>query len=268
MVMTDFEKTVEEWVDAVPETLLILEKLHLDFAKVRGMTMDSVCRDHGLDPYFITVKVKEFRDKSRLLDDSILKSYDIPRLIAYVIVNHHHYMDEELPRLEKAMEDALREDGAEFPELFPLQLKVAQFLKTFRTHMAGEETHFFPYFALVASDATSIALDPKSLEELTRVVEKEDAYLVEDLEAIREATRWYHVPRTASDAYRGLINRLRQLEVDLRHHMRVEDEILFAKVLALETEAIEGLEKPHQDHSNPSIYRGKDHVAPQSSGNP
>jgi regulator of cell morphogenesis and NO signaling len=262
MVMTDFQKTVEQWVDEVPETLLILAKLNLDFAQVRAKTMDSVCQDHGLDPYFITVKVKEFRDKSRLLDDAILKTYDIPRLIGYVIVNHHHYMDEELPRLEKDLDAALREDGGEFPELFPLQLKVARFLKTFRTHMAGEETHFFPYFAMVASDTASVALDPKGLEELTLVVEKEDAYLVEDLEAIREATRWYHIPRTASDSYRSLMNRLRQLEVDLRHHMRVEDEILFAKVLALETEAIGGSDKPHQRDTDPPREEGKEHVTP------
>ena len=238
MIRTDFQKTVEEWVEEAPETLLILEKLRLDFEKIRGTALDAVCRSRGLDPYSISVMLNDLRENGRLLDDAILRTYEIPQLIGYVLVNHHHFMDEELPRLERDLETAVREDGGKFPEIFPLQLKVRRFLDTFRDHMRDEETHFFPYFSLMASDPRSSTLDPKGLEELTRVVHQEDAYLIEDLDAIRQATRWYHTPPESGEAYRDLIHRLRLLEIDLRRHMEVEAKILFPKVLELAAEAM------------------------------
>lgn len=238
MLMIDFGRTVEEWVEEAPETLLILDQLRLDFGQVREMPLDTVCRSRGIDPYSITVMLRDLRGKGRLLDDAVLMTYAIPQLIGYILVNHHHTMDEELPRLEKDLERAILEDGGQFPELFPLQLKVRRFLETFREHMRGEEGHFFPYFSLVATDPGSISLDPEGLKELTKVVHMEDHFLMEDLDAIREATRWYHTPPGAGEAYRGLIHRLRLLEIDLRRHMGVESRILFAKVLALEAEVL------------------------------
>jgi regulator of cell morphogenesis and NO signaling len=233
MLMTEFGRTVEEWVEEAPETLLILDQLRLDFAQVRETPLDAVCRSRGIDPYSVSVMLKDLREKGRLLDDPVLRTYDIPQLIGYVLINHHHYMDEELPRLEKDLEWALLKEGGKFPELFPLQLKVRRFLETFREHMREEEAHFFPYFSMLASDPQTTVLDPKGLEELTDVVRKEDLSLVEDLDAIRQATRWYHTPPGAGEAYRNLIHRLFLLEIDLRRHMEAETRVLFPKVLEL-----------------------------------
>ncbi|HVZ79162.1 MAG TPA: hemerythrin domain-containing protein [bacterium] len=260
MLRTDFGKTVEEWVEEAPETLLLLERFHLDFETVRGTPMDAVCRNLGTDPFAITVMLSGLRDNSRLLDDSVLRAYDIRQLIAYIIVNHHHFMDEELPHLEKDLDSALREDGSRFPELFPLQLKVRRFIQTFRAHMREEERHFFPYFATLAEDPKAVLLGDQSLQALTEVVRQEDEYLVEDLNAIRQATRWYHHPAGAGDAYRSLIHRLRLLEIDLRRHMAVESEILFQKVLELENEGAQGADQVHGGAAGPMAPAGNGHV--------
>lgn len=233
MILTDFEKSVEEWFREAPETLLILEKLHLDYDQVRGQSMGAVCQRQSLDPHSVSMLVRGFRKNGRLLDETVLEGFDIPQLIGYILFNHHHYMDREIPRLERVLEETVREDAGAHAELLELHEPLRRFLSVFQAHMLDEETQLFPFCMLLHSDPQAAALGPEGLENLIRVIHREDAELLLDLGRVREKTRWYHVPPDAGSAYRELLCGLRGLEIDLRRHMRVESRILYPKVVAL-----------------------------------
>src|SRR5581483_9835975 len=87
MILTDFERSVEEWVREAPETLLILEKLHEDYDQVRDQPLELVCQRKGVDPYAVSVLVRGYRDNGRLLDETVLESFDIPELVGYILFN-------------------------------------------------------------------------------------------------------------------------------------------------------------------------------------
>lgn len=238
MILTDFERSVEEWVREAPETLLILEKLHVDYDRVRDEPLEAVCQRKGVDPHAVSVLVRGYRDNGRLLDETVLESFDIPQLIGYILFNHHHYMDHELPRLARVLEEAVREDAGVHRELLELHEHLRRFLTTFQAHMREEETQFFPFCMLLYSDPAAAALGQEGLENLIRVIHMEDEQLLLDLDRVREKTRWYHIPPNAGKAYRALLSGLRGLEVDLRRHMRVESRILYPKVVAFEAEML------------------------------
>lgn len=253
----DPQRTVEEWVQESPEILLLLENLQFDYWRVRGLPLSLVCEMRGLDPRSFSLLLEGYRQRNQDLKDEVLDSLSVPELIGYILFNHHHYAEREFPRIQEALQAAMEEDQGAHGELLELQVPLVRFLTTLREHIQEEERHFFPFFALMASDPEAPVLEGEELGELLALVHREDEELLGQLSQVRERTRWYHVPEDAGPAYRRLLSGLCAMEVDLRKHMRIENRILYPKVMAV----LQGVREGRRTGDPRSFSGGKDRVS-------
>jgi regulator of cell morphogenesis and NO signaling len=105
--------------------------------------------------------------------------------------------------------------------------------------MGEAEKHLFPFFLLmVEGTSPSPPLDEEGIESLTHLFESTDEEIRLDLDQLRERTRSFHIPEGVGQAYRDLFHDLSRMEMELNRHVRVENQILFPKVLAAEKEML------------------------------
>ena len=234
MGILDFSKPLSELVEENPKYLVVLRQLGLDSEVALGLSLADICSVRGLSVREIEIQLEACANQSKLLDEKALAEYGIPELIGYILFTHHDYMTKELPRLERLLASAVQADGEAHPELIELKHLYHRFKESFLQHMGEEERLLFPFYLLVASTEKAPVLDEEGIEMLIGVVRYEDEEIHRDLNRIREKTREYHVPADAGEDYRKWITDLRLLEIDLQHHIRVENRILFPKVIAAE----------------------------------
>lgn len=234
MVPVDFSKPLSELVEENPKYLLVLQQMGLDSEVALGLSLSDICYLRGLSPYDIQVRLDACASQSKVLDEKVLAGYGIPELVGYILFTHHDYMSKELPRLERLLENAALADGEAHPELFELKSMYHRFKESLLKHMNEEERLLFPFYLLVASGEKAPVLDEAGIEMLIGVVRFEDEEIHRDLNRIREKTREFHIPMDAGGDYRKWLGDMRLLEIDLQRHIRVENRILFPKVIAAE----------------------------------
>jgi regulator of cell morphogenesis and NO signaling len=159
--------------------------------------------------------------------------YSLGLLVEYLHRSHKYYLDKALPEIGNTLEEAVRHspDGGWFKRYaMPL---FRRYVEDTVAHFAYEEQYLFPYALelekrqrtahaspeLDYSAGEFIASHPDSVIDLPKVI------------AILSSKE-----ETFSDniAYRILIKRLRHLEEDMHLHSIIEDEVLVAKLQALE----------------------------------
>lgn len=234
MAPIDFNQPLSSLIEKNPKYLSALYQEGLESEIALGLSLSDICYVRGISPYEIQSQLENGAYSSRILDENVLAEYDIPELVGYILFTHHDYMNKELPRLDRLLSYAVLMDGDNHPELFMLESLFHGFKESFLRHMREEERLLFPFYLLVGGHGTEAVLDAEGLEMLIGVVRYEDEEIHRDLNRIKEKARAYQVPEDAGEDYRKWMDDMRLLEIDLNRHIRVENRILFPKVIAAE----------------------------------
>ncbi len=234
----DYNKPLSDLIEENPKYLLALQQMGLNSEVTLGLSLADICSLRGLSTNDLEAQLDICSSQSKLLDEKVLAGYGIPELIGYILFTHHDYMSKELPRLERILAAAVQSDGENHPELFELKRLFNRFKETFLQHMGEEERLLFPFYLLVSSVEKAPLLDEEGIEMLIGVVQHEDEEIHRVLNRIKEKTREYHIPADAGEEYRKWMGDMRLLEIDLHRHIRVENRILFPKVIAAEAKLL------------------------------
>lgn len=159
-------------------------------------------------------------------------------MLAHEIVDTHHaYMWEEMPRLTLLVNKVVAVHGDAHPELAQLRLLYEQMVQELDPHMTSEERVVFPAISrLERTGSPGVGRGPESLAEPIRKLRDEHQLVGELLQEMREITGDYAVPADACTTYTLMLDGLEKMDLDLREHIHKENNILFPKVLALETQ--------------------------------
>lgn len=144
-------------------------------------------------------------------------------LVDHIISHFHEGLRRDLPPLSDAARRVQREN-AQHPAV-PKQLadELAELYADLDGHMIKEETVLFPELRTGARGG--------QLDMPIRMMERDHEGHDQRLERIREETSNLTPPADASDAWKDLYAKLAQLEADLREHIYLEDNILFARAM-------------------------------------
>jgi len=235
MAQPFIEKTIAELILENPRYQPVFNGMQLNFEIERDLTLGEVCFVHGLNYRDVVHQLETSTREARLKGESDLAAYDIPQLIGYILFTHHDFADKEFPRLERLIAEAVGEGGGQ-PELLELQGEFHRLQDFFRRHMREEERYFFPFFMMISTDKDAPPLGGENMERLVKIMESEHTHVDQALDRIRQKTRDFHFPAQAEPRTQQLMEGLKFLEAELRRHARVEDHILFPKVMALEEE--------------------------------
>jgi len=195
----------------------------IDFCCGGGEPLGAVCADKGLETSVILAEIA----KELEVTDTSADRWDtapLAELIDHIMVTHHQYLYEELPRLEsmarKVLDVHRDKDPERLSELFSIYLEIQAELKQ---HMMKEEQILFPMIRQGQGAQTGGPI---------AVMEKEHEAVGGALRRVRELTDDYTVPAEACNTWRALWHGLEALEEDLHQHIHLENNILFPRALA------------------------------------
>jgi regulator of cell morphogenesis and NO signaling len=146
-------------------------------------------------------------------------------LVARIVERHHGYLRSALPSVAPLVERIAAVHGDRDPALVEVAAAFAALRARIEPHLVDEEERLFP--ALLSGRAG----DPASAAALEQL-RAEHAGIRSGLRRLRELTRGYAPPEWACRTYRRALAELEDLEADLGRHLRLEQEVLVARLAA------------------------------------
>ncbi len=234
------EKTVRELALENPASTRVFEKLGIDYCCGGNQSLLDACRSANLS----VDQVLESLDKTDQAELARHQPRDwrtepLAALIGHIQNTHHKYTREELARLGVLFEKVCSVHSRNHPELLQIRDVFRALAQELTAHMMKEEMILFPYIASMAAAVTireTIARGPfGSVQNPVSMMEHEHDSAGNALRAMRQASNGYSAPADACVSYQTLYKVLAIFEADLHQHIHLENNILFPRVIAIET---------------------------------
>jgi regulator of cell morphogenesis and NO signaling len=221
MQSTSTYPTVGELAADRPMAVRALQRHGIDYC-CNQQSLEAACAEHGLT-------VKDLLDEVRRdeIEDSVPPKWEerpLPELIDYIVELYHKPLDTDLPRLDMLARKVLAAHALGHRDQLAAVLHTFEGLReAIEHHMDHEEHALFPWIR--SGQKPSLEMPIHGME-----LEHESASWM--LKKLRELTDNYKLPADASESWRALWHGLESMEARLLEHQRIEDEILFPRVLA------------------------------------
>jgi len=164
-------------------------------------------------------------------------------LIEHIVEQHHEYLREEMPAIEDRLELMTVKLGADVRgTLVPLLDLFTGMKNELDDHMRKEEMILFPFIERMehsVEEGVPAAPPPFGTVRTpiqTMLIDHDSTF--DALKQMRHLTNGYTLPGEDREAHEALYKGLEELESDLRIHIHLENDILFPRAQALESDAI------------------------------
>jgi regulator of cell morphogenesis and NO signaling len=225
---------VADIVTAAPGTIAVFQRHHIEFCCAGRVPLEQVCEHEGLD---LSGMIEELTAATQPFGETRnWQDAPLAELVAHIQASYHQPLYHELPRLAAMLAKVVQRHGDRLPDtLQPLQATFSGLERDLVFHMRREDAILFPAVLRVASHADLGLASPHSLLEPITAMEHEHADVDDALATMRSLTSAYEPPPDACPTFRGLYYGLSELEYRMHLHMRLENDILFPRALALGT---------------------------------
>lgn len=217
-------------VVAFPGASNIFLNKKIDFCCGGNRELSVAIKEQKLDENKIieelNEKYKEFQENNEVFTDWVLEAPS--KLIDYIVGKHHVYLNQELPKIGELTLKILKVHGENHEELFKVH-KLFNSLKTeLEEHLIKEEELVFP---LIKKYEVSKNKDDRK-KAIKKINELEDEHVGagDIIKELREVTDHYTVPQDACRTYVLAYEKLKEIEVDIFHHIHLENNILFKNI--------------------------------------
>lgn len=215
----------------------VLNVFQIDFCCRANRSLESACREKGVDTRLVIEEINQIQDSSEYTLQGSIK-WPLDLLIEYILVYHHFYLWQELPKIEKLLDTLVKIHAAQYPLLVDLAKYFASLKFESELHMGNEEQTLFPYICeLLMAQASSGQLPLNSsngLDTTISVMRMEHEATVNILQNIRHLCHDYDLTKAICNSHRLALKKLKDLEKDLYQHIHLENHVLFPKALKLE----------------------------------
>jgi len=230
-----------EIVAEMPGAAEIFEKIQVDYCCGGNRTLKEACAARGLDLKEVVAQLEGAKQPAKKRRAPDWPAEPLSSLISHIVNNHHTYVREQLPRLEKLIAKVCSAHAERQPELLRIQKLFCYLNGELSQHLQKEERVLFPH--IIDLDEAMRRNEPAPLacfdtvRSPIRMMALEHDHAGEALRAIRAASLDYQVPEQGCASYRALFEGLQAFESDLHQHIHLENNILFPRAIALEETA-------------------------------
>lgn len=241
--MTTATQSIREILSSQPTAAAILERFDIDVRAHADDSLRAACAD-------LQLSIEQVIEK--LQDDAAIEAgaeYADPgdftpgRLIQHIVRVHHKNVRQELPRLVEMAHRIAEKHGDRAPELQRVASLVTELHADMTEHLRKEEQVLFPYIAQV-DEAPALAFRPPQQcfsrigqPVFMMVQEHEQARLL--LAELRRLTNDFTPPTWACATFAALYAGLQRFSSNLDEHIRLENEVLFPRAVAMEAERMQ-----------------------------
>jgi regulator of cell morphogenesis and NO signaling len=239
--MINSDMTVREIALQLPQSTRLFEKLKIDYCCGGNRTLTEASSAAGVDAAEIIRLLAQENGASAAASIDFQK-LSLPALITHIVDTHHVFTREEITRLGALTAKVIAAHGANHPELHEVGKLFQQLSADLMPHMFKEEQVLFPYIVAMQAAAGRNKLPPfapfGTVNNPVRMMMLEHDAAGDILRELRKVTFDYLLPGDACISYRTLYQALAGFEKDLHQHIHLENNLLFPRAVALETELL------------------------------
>ncbi len=231
------ETAVGELVRQRPARSRVFERYGVDYCCGGKITLDQACKKKHISLEDVCKDLAECEENEDRVQGTIdADAMSLTELADHIEKTHHAYLREELPRLDWMTEKVARVHGDHDARLHDLRRAFVAFRAEVEPHTMKEDRVLFPIIRqLEASDGPQ-EFHCGSVANPIRQMELEHDDAGEQLAVMHEASDGYTPPEWACNTYRAMLSSLAELESDMHQHIHKENNVLFPKAIALESQ--------------------------------
>ena len=172
------------------------------------------------------------------VSDTDFERWNCDLMADYIVRTHHHYEINVIPQIQSLIDKVVDRHGANHSELKLIKGLFKQLSNELLLHMRKEELVLFPFIKELI-DAES-SFKPVTLPAFGSITSPISVMNMEHqtsgimLNQLFRLGNGYQISDDADETFRELYLNLKEFDDDLRHHIHVEDNILFPKTIELE----------------------------------
>jgi regulator of cell morphogenesis and NO signaling len=235
MVITT-ETQVRDIVLEVPNAIPVLEHFGIDYCCGGKHTLAEACTRGGKNIEIVLDEVERC-GQSGTTSEIPWRSVPLRDLIEHILQKHHTFTRSQLALIQELASKVERRYGAAHPEIQKLNEMLATVSSELVHHLFCEENMLFPYIEQLEGKQKGLFAVPfDSIQQPIARMLQEHSQTGDEFRTLREITSNYQAPDDACTTYRALYRGLKDLEHDLYQHIHLENNILFPRALALESE--------------------------------
>lgn len=212
----------------------VLEQFNIDFCCGGRRSFVQGCTDAGADLDAVTGALDTLLSASNPAED--VREWPLTRLTDHIVATHHAFVRGEVPTLVRQCAKIAAVHGQRHPELREVTQVIDDLAAELLEHLDKEEQVLFPYVRSLASNVPVASPCFGAIANPVRMMEAEHVEAGEHLKTLRTLTRDYSIPDDACATYRVAMQRLEAFERDLHLHIHLENNVLFPRATALESE--------------------------------
>jgi len=229
-------KSVGELVVEQPGRSRIFEQFQIDYCCGGKKKLVDACAGVGVSPDTVVEALAESDRAGEPKTKDDWSSTTFNELIDHILSAHHAYLRRELPRLSEMAAKVARVHGQRFPWVLECQQVLGDLRTELESHMMKEEQMLFPMIRQLEATDAAPSFHCGSLQNPITVMEHEHDSAGNALSRLRKLTNGFTPPEDACNTFRAWLDGLLEMETDLHEHIHEENNILFPRAQARESE--------------------------------
>ncbi len=229
------QTTVGELVAERPGRARLFEKLGIEYCCGGKKPLESACVEAGLDAKTVILMLEASETSGSTAEERDWASAPISELVDHIITTHHQYLRQELPRVSNLIDKVVNAHGSRAAKLSNVRAVFGGLKSELDSHMWKEENILFPACKEIGDNNGILSGPFGSVSQPIAVMEMEHDRAGRALVELRELTKDYTAPDWACNTYRAMLDGLLSIEKDTHEHISKENNILFPRVLELES---------------------------------
>lgn len=242
--MATATQSIREIVIAEPSAAAVLERFEINLCSQADAQLERVCAELQLSVDQVLEKLAAAESRANGTPTPDLESYSPTRLIQHIVRTHHQTVRQELPRFVELSARIAGKHGEKAPHFKSMAVLIEQLRDEMFAHLEKEEQVLFPHIVRLdeASEhgsAAPAACFRSVAQPVSMMVQEHDS--AEGIVAeIRRLTNGFEPPQWACPRNTAFHQSLAAFEKDLRQHVHLENDLLFPRAIALESELRQG----------------------------
>ncbi len=236
--MTTTTQTVRQIALEQPSSIRVFEKLGIDYCCGGCKPLAEACTANRLE---VDAVIAALESASHIPELAAVnwQNRSMEELVNHIVVTHHAYVRNELPRLVELAQKVVNRHGATKAELPQIQAVLARLGAELTQHLDKEEVILFPYITQLERAGTGDGPRPEAcfdtvaspIAMMTAEHDAAGALLAE----MRRLSQNFTTPQDACPTYHAFYDGLREFEQDLHQHIHLENNILFPRAIKFQS---------------------------------
>lgn len=234
------KRTIQQSVGAIVaadiRTAVIFNKYGIDFCWRGKQSLSEICEQNGLSVKKITDEISSVT-KVPLPFQLNYARWDTVLLCEYIMNNHHNYIKEILPELQKKSENIASEPNLASDNLIELNKRMQSLTDKLNAYLNIEKDQLFPIvLSLFESIQNTEQLTNETfvnLRDFLRAVKKEHEAAHMLVDEIADFMLKFQHAEIKCDECKKIYKLLIDFNEDFRRHIHLENNILFPRLMEL-----------------------------------